>query len=84
MDDKWEGIGHWVPRQGIWSVILNTFHPLGDEIVSHDAVLESLKTWILDIIQLVVVEDQYKGVVVSDDHEMWEACKKELALGDGP
>ena len=32
----------------------------------------------------MVVENRYEGVVVSDDSEVWEACKKELALGDGP
>ena len=32
----------------------------------------------------MVVEDRYEGVVVSDDSKVWETCKKELVLGDGP
>ena len=46
----WEGIMHWFPRQGIWDDVLDTLHPLGSEIVSHDAALELLETWILDVI----------------------------------
>ena len=80
----WQGIRHFVPRQGIWGVVLNTLHPLGGEVVGHDAALESLETWILNLIESVVVEDRYKGVMVSDDREVWEACNKELALGDSP
>ena len=46
----WEGIGHWILRQVIWSIVFDTLHPLGSEIVSHDAALKSLEKWILDLI----------------------------------
>ena len=67
------GIRHWVPRQGIRGIVLNTLHPLRGEVVGHGAAFESLEMWIINFIESVVVEDRYKGMVVSDDYDMWEA-----------
>ena len=68
-----KGIRHWVPRQGIRGFVLDTLHTLRGEVVGHGAAFESLEMWIINFIESVVVEDRYKGMVGSDNCDVWEA-----------
>ena len=79
-----EWIGDRVPRECIWGIVKDTFDPLRGKVVGHDSTFEALEAWIFDFIESVVVEDRYKRMVIGDDCKVGQACKKQLALSDGP
>ena len=68
----WQGVGDRVSRESIWGVVQKALDPLSHEVVCHDLAFEALEAWILDLVQSVIVEYQYEGVVISNNSKVGE------------
>ena len=51
---------------------------------THDFSSKPLQAGVLDFIESVLVVDGEKGVVVSDDREVWEPSQEEVTFRDSP
>ena len=72
----WQGIGYRVPREGIWSAVQDTLHPLSCEVVGHDSGFKALEVWVLNLVEPVIVEDWYEGMMIGENGKMLETSEK--------
>ena len=80
----WLGVRCGVPRKSVWSIVYGPLHPLSSEVVGHDSTFKALEARVLNLIEPMIVKNWYERVVVSQNCEVWKACKEQFAFGDGP